>query len=348
LILNLAETAQDPMLVTNKPRLPLAHLPTPLERMDRLRAALGPDCPTLLVKRDDCTGLGTGGNKTRKLEFLLGEALALGCQAVVTFGAIQSNHARQTAAAAAKAGLLCDLILIDMVPNRSDAYTSNGNVLLDQLFGARIHIVGNDKAAETLQRVLAEHAGNNRKAHVVPIGGSNATGSLGYVEAFDEIAVQARAMGPEIDAIVHATSSGGTQAGLVAGAALANSAMRIMGVNVYKKSSADIAATVHLQALDTITLLKGSPLVIEDRIHVIDGYVGEGYGIPSDAMREAILMTAQTEGLLLDPVYSGKAMAALIGHVRRGKFTRNQTVVFLHTGGTVALAAYPDSLGITG
>jgi D-cysteine desulfhydrase family pyridoxal phosphate-dependent enzyme len=316
--------------------------------MDRLRDALGASCPTLLVKRDDCTGLGTGGNKTRKLEFLIGEALALGCQAVVTFGAIQSNHARQTAAAAAKAGLLCDLILIDMVPNRSDAYTSNGNVLLDQLFGARIHVVGNDKAAETLQRVLAEHAGNNRKAHVVPIGGSNATGSLGYVEAFDEIAVQARAMGLEIDAIVHATSSGGTQAGLVAGAALANSAMRIMGVNVYKKSSADIAATVHLQALDTITLLKGSPLVIEDRIHVIDGYVGEGYGIPSDAMREAILMTAQTEGLLLDPVYSGKAMAALIGHVRRGKFTHNQTVVFLHTGGAATLAAYPDSLGITG
>ena len=332
------------MPVTNKPRLPLAHLPTPLERMDRLRAALGPDCPTLLVKRDDCTGLGTGGNKTRKLEFLLGEALALGCQAIVTFGAVQSNHARQTAAAAAKAGLLCDLILIDMVPNRSDAYTSNGNVLLDHLFGARIHVVGNDKAAETLQRVLAEHAGNNRKAHVVPIGGSNATGSLGYVEAFDEIAVQARERGMDIHAIVHATSSGGTQAGLVAGAALADSTTRIMGVNVYKKSSADIAATVHLQALDTITLLKGAPLVIEDRIHVIDGYVGEGYGIPSDAMREAILMTAQTEGLLLDPVYSGKAMAALIGHVRRGKFTRNQTVIFLHTGGTAALSAYPDSL----
>ena len=331
------------MPVTNKPRVPLAHLPTPLERMDRLRAALGPDCPTLLVKRDDCTGLGTGGNKTRKLEFLLGEALALGCQAIVTFGAVQSNHARQTAAAAAKAGLLCDLILIDMVPNRSDAYTANGNVLLDQLFGARIHVVGNDRAAGTLQRVLAEHAANNRKAHVVPIGGSNATGSLGYVEAFDEISAQARAMGLEVDAIVHATSSGGTQAGLVAGAALAGSAARIMGVNVYKSSSADIAATVHLQTLDTITLLKGAPLVIEDRIHVIDGYVGEGYGIPSDAMREAILMAAQTEGLLLDPVYSGKGMAALIGHVRRGKFTRGQTVVFLHTGGVAALAAYPDA-----
>jgi 1-aminocyclopropane-1-carboxylate deaminase/D-cysteine desulfhydrase-like pyridoxal-dependent ACC family enzyme len=257
---------------------------------------------------------------------------------------VQSNHARQTAAAAAKAGLLCDLILIDMVANRSDAYVSNGNVLLDKLFGARLHVVGNDKAAETLQGILAEHASNNCKAHVVPIGGSNATGSLGYVDAFEELAGQTRALGINIDAIIHATSSGGTQAGLVAGAALANSSTRIMGVNVYKKSSADIAATVHLQAVDTITLLKGAPVVIEDRIHVIDGYVGEGYGIPSDAMREAILMTAQTEGLLLDPVYSGKAMAALIGHVRRGKFTRNQTVIFLHTGGTAALAAYPDSL----
>jgi L-cysteate sulfo-lyase len=336
------------MSLSQFPRSRFAHLPTPLERMDRLRDALGPSCPTLLVKRDDCTGLGTGGNKTRKLEFLIGEALSKGCEAVVTFGAVQSNHARQTAAAAAKAGLLCDLILIDMVANRSEAYATNGNVLLDKLFGARLNVIPNDKAADTLQQVLAEHAAAGRKAHVVPIGGSNATGSLGYVDAFEELMMQAEALSLQPDAIVHATSSGGTQAGLVAGAALANSTTRIMGVNVYKKSSADIAATVHLQAIDTITLLKGAPLVIEDRIHVIDGYMGEGYGIPSDAMREAILMTAQTEGLLLDPVYSGKAMAALIGHVRRGKFTRNQTVVFLHTGGAAALAAYPDSLGITG
>jgi D-cysteine desulfhydrase family pyridoxal phosphate-dependent enzyme len=348
LILNLAETAQDPMLVTNKPRLPLAHLPTPLERMDRLRETLGPDCPTLLVKRDDCTGLGTGGNKTRKLEFLIGEALAQECQAIVTFGAVQSNHARQTAAAAAKAGLLCDLILIDMVANRSEAYASNGNVLLDKLFGARLHVVANERAAETLQRVLAEHAAAGRKAHVIPIGGSNATGSLGYVEAFEELMIQAKAMSLQPDAIVHASSSCGTQAGLVAGAALLNSAVRIMGVNVYKKSGADIATATHLQVIDTLTLLTGAPLDVMDRIHVIDGYVGEAYGIPTDAMREAILMAAQTEGLLLDPVYSGKAMAALIGHVRRGKFTRDQTVIFLHTGGMAALAAYPDSLGISG
>lgn len=333
------------MLTSAFPRHRLAHLPTPLERMDRLRAALGPSCPTLLVKRDDCTGLGTGGNKTRKLEFLIGDALRNECQAVITFGALQSNHARQTAAAAAKAGLLCDLILIDMVANRSTAYETNGNVLLDQLFGARLHPVAGDKAGEALQRILGEHASARRKAHVIPIGGSSAVGSLGYVDAFEELSLQAQSLGHRIDAIVHASSSCGTQAGLVAGAALTGSSTRIMGVNVYKKSGADIAAEAHKQALETITLLAGAPRDIQDRIHVIDGHVGEGYGIPTDGMREAVLMAAQTEGLLIDPVYSGKAMAALISHVRRGKFTREQTIAFLHTGGTAALHAYPETFG---
>jgi L-cysteate sulfo-lyase len=330
------------MLVQNRPRLTFAHLPTPLERMDRLRAALGPTCPTLYVKRDDCTGLATGGNKTRKLEFLMADALAQGAQAVVTFGAVQSNHARQTAAAAAKLGLLCDLILIDMVDNDSDAYAQSGNVLLDRLMGARIHTVPSDGAAATLATVLDEHRAAGRKAYVVPIGGSNAVGSLGYVEAFAEISHQAASLDLKVDAILHASSSCGTQGGLIAGAVMMESSIRIMGVNVYKKNAADIASTAHANAVETLILASGDAKDLTERVHVIDGYMGEGYGLSSAGLLEALHMAAQTEGLLLDPVYSGKAMAALIGHVRRGKFTRGQTVVFLHTGGAAALPAYAD------
>lgn len=332
------------MDLTGFPRTSLGHLPTPLERMDRLRAALGPDCPTLLVKRDDCTGLASGGNKTRKLEFLMGEAVEKGAGAIVTFGAVQSNHARQTAAAAAKLGLPCDLILIEMVPLESAAYRGSGNVLYDLLLGARVHLVKDDRrASEAFQAVADAHAKAGRGVYVVPIGGSNAVGSLGYIDAFDEIERQTEAMGISVDAIVFGSSSGGTQAGLIAGATLADSATRIMGVNVYKKHGADIASAVHALALETLHHV-GVPLLdVSKRVHVIDGYQGEGYGLPSDAMREAVTLTAQTEGLLLDPVYSGKAMAALIGHVRRAKFTRDQTVVFLHTGGTAALPAYVDA-----
>ena len=335
---------QDPMLVTTRPRLRFAHLPTPLERMDRLRTALGPNCPTLLVKRDDCTGLGTGGNKTRKLEFLMADALAQGAQAVVTFGAVQSNHARQTAAAAAKLGLLCDLILIDMVDNDSNDYATNGNVLLDRLFGACIHTVRGDGAGAKLAAVLDEHRTAGRKAYVVPIGGSNAVGSLGYVEAFAEISQQAMSLDVKVDAILHASSSCGTQGGLIAGAAMMDSPIRIMGVNVYKKDAADIAATAHANAVETLILTTGDVRDVMNRVHVIDGYMGEAYGVPSAAMVEAVQITAQTEGLLLDPVYSGKAMAALIGHVRRGKFRPEQTIVFLHTGGAATLPAYAESL----
>lgn len=329
-------------MLSRHKRVRFAHLPTPLERMDRLRAALGPECPALYVKRDDCTGLASGGNKSRKLEFLMGDALAKGAQAVVTFGALQSNHARQTAAAAAKLGLLCDLILIDMVENDSDAYRQNGNVLLDRILGARMHNVAVDGAGAKLQSILSEHKQAGRMAYVVPIGGSNAVGSLGFVDAFEEIIQQASSLDVRVDAIVHASSSCGTQAGLIAGAALLNSSTRIMGVNVYKKSGADIAAAAHALALDTLTLVSGLPCEIADRVHVIDGYVGDGYGVASFAMREAVLMAAQLEGLLLDPVYSGKAMAALIGHVRARKFTCDQTVVFLHTGGSYALSGYPE------
>jgi D-cysteine desulfhydrase family pyridoxal phosphate-dependent enzyme len=324
------------------PRVRLGHLPTPLEPMERLRAALGAHCPALYVKRDDCTGLATGGNKTRKLEYLMGEALARGAGAVVTFGAVQSNHARQTAAAAAKLGLACDLILVDMVARDSDAYRRSGNVLLDRLLGARVHVVSPDGVAEALARVTQAHAREGRNLYVVPVGGSTAVGSLGYVQAFGEVEAQARALGVAVDAIVHATSSGGTQAGLIAGAHLANSATRVLGVNVYKPNVAELESHVRELALETVELLGVGGEDVRARLNIIDGWLGEGYGLPTDAMREALTLAARTEGLLLDPVYSGKAMAALVGSVRRGELERDQTVVFWHTGGTAALSAYAD------
>jgi L-cysteate sulfo-lyase len=311
--------------------------------MDRLRAALGPACPALFVKRDDCTGLATGGNKTRKLEFLMGAALAEGAGAILTFGALQSNHARQTAAAAAKLGLPCDLVLIDMVPGREAAYRSAGNVLLDRLLGAHLHVVAPDRPAEKVREIVAENERAGRSTFVVPIGGSNAIGALGYVAGFDEIAAQARALGVRVHAIVHGSSSGGTQAGLVAGATLAASATRILGVNVYKASGADVAQEVRALARETLERCGGDPSAADSRVHVVDGYQGEAYGVPSAAMREAVELAARSEGLLLDPVYSGKALAALIGEVRAGRFAQGETLVFLHTGGTAALSAYSEA-----
>ncbi len=325
------------------PRVALGHGPTPLERMDRLRAALGPGCPHLWVKRDDCTGLATGGNKTRKLEFLMGAALAEGAGAILTFGALQSNHARQTAAAAAKLGLPCDLVLIDMVPGRAPAYRSAGNVLLDRLLGARLHVVAPDRPADAAREIVEANARAGRSTFVVPIGGSNAIGALGYVAAFDEIAAQARALGVRVDAIVHGSSSGGTQAGLVAGAALAASATRILGVNVYEPSGDDVAKEVRALARETLARCGGDPDAADARVHVVDGHQGAGYGLPSAAMREAVELTARCEGVLLDPVYSGKAMAALFAEVRAGRFARDDALVFVHTGGAAALGAYVEA-----
>lgn len=329
------------------PRVELGHWPTPLERMDRLRAALGPTCPTLYVKRDDCTGLATGGNKTRKLEFLMGEALAQGADTVVTFGAIQSNHARQTAAAAAKLGLGCDLILIDMVARDEIAYRTSGNVLLDHLLGARVHVVDSDESAATVKEIVDDHARAGRKAYVVPIGGSNVTGSLGYVAGFGEIDAQAKLLNLKVDAIVHASSSAGTQAGLIVGASLADSATRIVGVNVYKKRGVEIATDVRNLALETAERLRQSGDDVSERVEVIDGYQGEAYGQPTDEMRHALNLAARHEGLIFDPVYSGKALAAFIGEIARGTFTREQTIVFVHTGGTAALGAYAEALKAT-
>lgn len=332
------------MDLTQFPRVLLGHWPTPLEPMDRLRKHLGAQCPKLYVKRDDCTGLATGGNKTRKLEFLMGEAHAEGAQVVITFGAVQSNHARQTAAAAAKLGLECDLILLDMVHGRGPAYAASGNVLLDRLLGARIHLASPTAAQVTLQALLSKHEAAGRKAYVVPLGGSNATGALGYVAAYRELGQQCADHNITVSAILHAVSSGGTQAGLVAGAAFYDHRTRILGVNVSRPQGAEMAENVREIARETLERLEGVPPGLDRRVEIVDGFVGEGYGVPSDAMREALTLAAHYEGLILDPVYSGKAFAALLSMVRSERFSAEETVVFLHTGGNAVLPAYLGEL----
>ncbi len=329
------------------PRISLGHWPTPLEPLPRLTAHLGG--PPLWVKRDDCSGLGLGGNKVRKLEFLLGEARAQGATRIVTVGGVQSNHARQTAAACARLGLDCTLVLPRMVARRDEAYERGGNILLDRLFGAEIHIVADAPAAAT--RVLellaaAEKAGV--PAAFFPAGGSNATGALGYVRAAAEIVTQLTALAAagaasgahaalpsRVGRIVFATSTAGTLGGLVCGLHALGSELMTTAIAVAGAAS-EAAATGLALATEAATLL-GVARPPASRFDVRDGFLGDAYGEPTAAMREALETCARLEGLVLDPVYSGKAMAGLFAGVRSGEFGGEAPVVFLHTGGTPAL-----------
>lgn len=330
------------MTFEDLPRVTLAHEPTPLEALGGLRQQLGG--PRIWVKRDDCTGLAGGGNKTRKLEYLIAEAETEGADAVVTFGALQSNHARQTAAACARRGLACDLILTPAVPREADGYLTGGNLLLDHLLGARIHRLQPGQAPATvLKTVLAEHAAAGRRGYVIPTGGSNATGALGYVRAARELAGQCRARGIYPTAVVHATSTGGTQAGLLAGFRLEGLSTRVIGINVYNEDSAALAS--HIQTLTAQVLSRLAPGIAPaaEGVEVVDGFLGEGYGMPTAAMTEAVSLMARREGLLLDPVYSGKAMAGLLAMLERGAFIDDDDLIFLHTGGTPALSVYTSA-----
>lgn len=334
------------MHLSRFPRVRLAHLPTPLEPMERLSALLGG--PRLWIKRDDCTGLSTGGNKTRKLEFLVADALSKGADTLITQGATQSNHARQTAAAAAKFGMECHLLLEDRTRDASPDYTLNGNVLLDRLHGATIskRPGGADMAAE-LADLEARLREAGRKPYVIPGGGSNPVGALGYANAALELVSQANDRGLEIAHLVHATGSAGTQAGLVAGLVALNAAIPILGVSVRAPRERQQATVLDL-AQRTAEHLGLPGLVRSEHVEVNSDYVGPGYGLPTPGMREAVKLLAQTEGLLLDPVYTGKGMAGLIDLVRKGAFKKDSDVVFLHTGGSAALFGYPSAFDLPG
>lgn len=331
------------MMFDTPPRHPLAHLPTPLEPMPRLRAALqaensGRLVPQLWVKRDDQTGLASGGNKVRKLEYLLAQALAEGADTVLTVGAPQSNHCRQTAAAAAKAGLRCVLVLGGNAP-----LLEGGNLLLDRLLGAEIVWAGQRDRLALLAETAQGQAAAGRRPYVAPYGGSSPAGAVGYAVAMLELLEQTAANGWTPDHVVVASSSGGTQAGLAVGAWAAGFAGQVHGISIdrtaddYRPALADLATR-------TAALLAINRTFLPQEMTVHDAYLGGGYGVLGDAEREAIHLLAASEGLLADPVYTGRALAGLLDLIRRERFSPDETVVFWHTGGLPALFAYADQL----
>ncbi len=326
------------MDLTRFPRLRLAHLPTPIEFLPRLSEALGG--PEIWIKRDDCTGLSTGGNKTRKLEYLMAEARAQGADTVMTQGAIQSNHARQTAAAAARLGMKCHLLLENRTASQEPQYLHNGNVLLDLLHGAtyETRCAGVDMNRE-LEAVAERFRADGAKVYTIVGGGSNPTGALGYVQCALELQSQLIEAGLHIDAVVHATGSGGTQAGLVTGLRASSSRLPVLGIGVRLPREPQELNVFRLAQATAAKL--GRPGLVE-RADIVANcdYVGSGYGIPTPAAIAAIRMAAELEGILLDPVYSGKAMAGLIDLARKGHFAQRQRVLFLHTGGAVGLFGY--------
>lgn len=321
------------------PRQDLIFLPTPLVALERLSAVLRG--PRLFIKRDDLTGLGLGGNKTRKLEFLLGEAISQGCDCVITGGAMQSNHCRQTAAAAAAVGLGCHLALGGEEPG-----SVNGNLLLDRLFGAVVYWCGPDRKGERIPRIAQDLHAQGHKPYIIPYGGSDPVGAMGFVAAIGELKEQLACLEIEPDAVVFASSSGGTQAGMVVGMDLCDLDLPVIGIGVDKGEAGDLPYETWLATLaGQLASRLGMPeRYTEARFDVRKGYVGGGYGVVGDLEREAISLAARHEGVLLDPVYTGRAMGGLIDLIRKGEFDRTKTVVFWHTGGTPALFAYAGDL----
>lgn len=328
------------------PRRFIAHLPTPLERLDRLSKELGG--PEIWIKRDDCTGLSTGGNKTRKLEFLMAEAELEKADIVMTQGATQSNHARQTAAFAAKLGMQCHLLLEDRTGSNDPNYKTNGNVLLDHLHGATTETRpgGLDMNAE-MEAVADRLRAQGKRVYTIPGGGSNPTGALGYVNCAIELLTQANDRGLQIDHIVHATGSAGTQAGLITGLKATNANIPLLGIGV--RAPKDVQETnVYNLACKTAEKLGCAGVVQRDDVVANTDYVGEGYGIPTDSGMEAIKLFAELESILLDPVYSAKGAAGMIDLIRKGAFSKEDRVVFIHTGGAAALFGYDGAFDFAG
>ena len=323
-------------------RVSLGHFPTPLEHLPRLSEHLGG--PQIWVKRDDCTGLATGGNKTRKLEFSMADALEQGADTIVTVGAVQSNHVRQTAAAACKLGLACEVLLEHRVVDPSEPYANSGNVFLDRIFGANLreYPAGTDFDA-AMDAVAREIKARGGKPYIIPGGASNTIGALGYVNCAIELLEQAEELGLRIDHLVTATGSAGTQAGLIVGLRAIGSDMSLPGIGVNAAQDAQ-EDKVYKLACETADFIGKPGIVAREDVIANCNYVGAGYGIPTEGMNEAILMLARLEGLLFDPVYSGKGLAGMIDLIRNSHFDAADNIVFLHTGGSAALFAYTDQL----
>ena len=330
------------MALSQFPRVSLAHLPTPLEHLPRLSRHLGG--PEIFVKRDDCTGLATGGNKTRKLEFSMADALEQGADTIITVGAVQSNHVRQTAAASCKLGLACEVLLEHRVTEPTDAYCNSGNVLLDRMFAANLReYPGGTDFDQALADVADEVAANGGKPYIIPGGASNPVGALGYVNCASELLTQIKQAQLDVGHIVTATGSAGTQAGMVVGLKAMQSDIPLLGIGVNAPRE-EQERKVYELACETAEFIDAPGIVRRDDVVANCDYVGAGYGVPTRAMNEAVLLLARLEGLLFDPVYSGKALSGMIDLVRNGAFDGADNIVFLHTGGAVALFAYADQL----
>ncbi len=330
------------MLLSRFPRVRLAHLPTPLELMPRLTEHLGG--PNIYVKRDDCTGLATGGNKTRKLEFVMADAVEKKADVVITQGAVQSNHVRQTAAAACKLGMDCEVVFERRVKDAGEAYKNSGNVLFDRIFGANLRDVDKGTDMDAAMEDIAEDLrSKGRTPYVIPGGASNRIGALGYIDCALELIAQANEHGMVIDHVVHATGSAGTQAGLVTGLKVTHSNIPVTGIGV--NAPRDVQEEKVYKLAEETAEYVGAPGVVqrEDVVANCD-YVGEGYGIPTKAMNDAVMLAARLEGLLFDPVYSGKGLAGMIDLVGAGYFRDAKNIVFVHTGGVAGLFGYSDQL----
>lgn len=339
-----ARLLQSERVLGRFPRLGIAHLPTPLESMTRMSAHL--NGPRLWVKREDCTGVGFGGNKLRKLDYVLHEAVAAGADTLVSGGVAQSNSQRQVAAAAARLGLACHLAVYHgrLAPPTPD-YDVSGNALLNRLFGATLHDVpwtGDRNRA--IQALADDLTAQGRKPFVVPYGVSNARGAIAYATTMLEIAHQCDALGFAPDAVVHCSGSAGTQAGLVLGASLCLPATRIVGI--------DIDAEPERVRADVLRYGRAAADLLdvpfqEENVDVVAGHAGPAYGVPHQATIDAIKLGGRLEAFVLDPVYSGKGLAGLIALIAEGRWTSEQNVIFLHTGGAPALFAYRDVLNVT-
>lgn len=330
------------MHLSRFPRISLAHLPTPLEPLIRLSEFLGG--PNIYVKRDDCTGLASGGNKTRKLEFLMADAIAQKADTIITQGAVQSNHARQTAAAAAKIGMQCELLFENRITHLNEHYMNSGNVFLDRLFGANIHHYdkGADMNAAMTERASALKS-KGRKPYIIPGGGSNKIGALGYVNCALELLSQVNDQSLVLHHIVHATGSAGTQAGLITGLKSTHANIPVLGIGVSALQNQQEEKVFGL-AEETAEYIGAAGSVKREDVVVNCDYVGDGYGIPTQGMKDAISLLATMEGLLFDPVYSGKALAGMIDLIKKNHFKKNDNIVFLHTGGSMGLFGYQDQL----
>ncbi len=322
-------------------RFPLCHLPTPLQPLDRLSATLGG--PRLWIKRDDCTGLSLGGNKSRKMEYVIPEVIASGADTLVTIGALQSNHVRQTIAAGVRSGMESWVVLGNWVGHEHASYLRSGNRLLDEVLGARIFTAGDDETPDdALSRVCDAAIAAGRKPSIVALGASTPVGALGYAHSAVELLQQCEAEGFKPAAVYFASGSGGTQAGLLAGMLAAKARTIVQGISVFNANGQELLGVIESICAETLKLLGDATEIASDDLRLDETQLGPGYGQPTDEMLEALRLLARLEAVILDPVYTAKAMAGLIKDLREERFGADENIVFIHTGGAPGLFAYAD------